>query len=164
MSLATKTVTLAEVLHDARATGRFEQLLEAIPYARMLGLTASIIDDVLVTRMQPSERIIGNPVLPAIHGGTVGALMESAAILELVRQVETPGMPKIVNLTVDYLRSARVIETSARAEVTRHGRRVANVQVRAWQDDREKPIAIAHAHFLLRAGPDEKGPAQSIPP
>lgn len=163
MSVRATPVALPDVLREMRASGRFELLFEAIPYARMLGLTASIEDGVLVTRMPPSERIIGNPLLPALHGGTVGALMESAAILELLRQVDTPGMPKIVNLTVDYLRSARVVDTAARAEVTRHGRRVANVQVRAWQETPEKPIAIAHAHFLLRTG-GEPGPSPSGTP
>ena len=143
---------LASALREMRESGRFDVVLDAIPYARMLGLTAAVEDGVLVTRMPPSERLIGNPVLPALHGGTVGALMESAAILELLRQVETPGVPKTINLTVDYLRSARVVLTFARAVITRHWRRVANVQVRAWQDDAERPVAVAHAHFLLRSG------------
>ena len=59
-------------------------------------------------------------------------------------------MPKTINITVDYLRSARLVDTHARAMITKHGRRVANVQVRAWQGDESKPIAAAHAHFLLK--------------
>ena len=155
---------LEDVLREVRASGHFDRLFESMPYARLLGLTAAMQDGVLVTRMPPGERVIGNPVLPALHGGTVGALMESAAILELVHQVDTPGVPKIVNLTVDYLRSARVVETYARAVVTRHGRRVANVQARAWQEDPDRPVAIAHAHFLLRSG-ERRGPGSpSAPP
>lgn len=143
---------LATALREMRAGGSYDALLQAIPYARNLGLTAAIEDGVLVTHMPPRDRLIGNPVLPALHGGTVGALMESAAILELLREVDTPGVPKTINLTVDYLRSARVVLTHARATITRQGRRVANVQVRAWQEDPERPIAVAHAHFLLRSG------------
>lgn len=143
---------LANALREMRASGHHDALLQAIPYARVLGLTATLEDGMLVTHMAPQDRLIGNPVLPALHGGTVGALMESAAILELLREVDTPGVPKTINLTVDYLRSARVVLTHARATITRQGRRVANVQVRAWQEDPERPIAVAHAHFLLRSG------------
>jgi acyl-coenzyme A thioesterase PaaI-like protein len=59
-------------------------------------------------------------------------------------------VPKTINLAVDYLRPARPVETSALGLVTKQGRRVANVRVEAWQEDRGRPVAIAHAHFLLR--------------
>jgi acyl-coenzyme A thioesterase PaaI-like protein len=101
--------------------------------------------------MRASQSLIGNPILPAIHGGTVGALLESAAIFKLVWEIRSIAVPKTINITVDYLRSARVVDTHARAIITKHGRRVANVQVRAWQADEAKPVAAAHAHFLLKA-------------
>jgi acyl-coenzyme A thioesterase PaaI-like protein len=50
---------------------------------------------------------------------------------------------------VDYLRTGRAVDTYAKGTITKHGRRVANVRVDAWQDDRDRPIASAHAHFLL---------------
>jgi acyl-coenzyme A thioesterase PaaI-like protein len=52
-------------------------------------------------------------------------------------------------LSVDYLRPARLAETSAQGVITRHGRRVANVRVEAWQESPSRPVAAAHAHFLL---------------
>jgi acyl-coenzyme A thioesterase PaaI-like protein len=58
-------------------------------------------------------------------------------------------LPKTINITIDYLRSGRTVDTFARGVITRHGRRVANVRVEAWQDDPERPIAIAYAHFLI---------------
>jgi len=100
--------------------------------------------------MPRSEHLVGNPVLPALHGGTVGALLESTAITELLWQKDSEAVPKTITLTVDYLRSARLADTFARATITKHGRRVANVQVRAYQDSEDKPIATANAHFLLR--------------
>jgi acyl-coenzyme A thioesterase PaaI-like protein len=91
-------------------------------------------------------------VISALHGGTVGALLESAAILKLLWEGSAGAVPKTINITLDYLRSARATEdTFARAIITKHGRRVANVQVRAWQRDEAKPIAAAHAHFLLKS-------------
>ncbi len=139
-----------EFLAELRKTGRFDRLIDAIPYARYLGLNVRIVDGDLLTTMPGVDKLIGNPVLPALHGGTVGALLESAAIFKLLWEVESIAVPKTINITVDYLRSARVVDTLARATITKHGRRVANVQARAWQGDEAKPIAALHGHFLLK--------------
>jgi len=40
--------------------------------------------------------------------------------------------------------------TYAIGEVIRLGRTMANVEARAWQDDRSKPIAIGTMHYLIR--------------
>ena len=152
--MADAPADLREALADLRATRSFDRLLAAIPYARWLGLRAALREGDVITHLPGAQHLIGNPVLPALHGGTVGALMESAAILKLLLESDTPSVPKTITLTVDYLRSARLVDTYARATITRLGRRVANVQVRAFQDDREdRPIAVAHAHFLLRPAP-----------
>ncbi|HEX7478594.1 MAG TPA: PaaI family thioesterase [Polyangiales bacterium] len=137
-------------LVELRQTGNFDPLILVIPYARYLGLSVQIVDGDPVTKMAGSDHLVGNPLLPALHGGTVGALLEGAAIFKLLWEIESIAVPKTVNITVDYLRSARVVDTFARASITKHGRRVANVQVRAWQADEQKPIAAAHAHFLLK--------------
>ena len=134
-----------------RESGELEGLLAAIPYVHMLGLSASLREGDLLIKMTGSEHLIGNPRLPELHGGTVGAMLESTAILKLLRESETTGVPKTITLTIDYLRSARVVDTWACATITRLGRRVANVQARAWQDDEARPIAVAHAHFLLQS-------------
>jgi uncharacterized protein (TIGR00369 family) len=140
-----------DALAELRDTGRFERVLAAIPYAAFLGMSVEIVDGDPVTKLAASDTLIGNPVLPALHGGTVGALLESAAIFKLLWEIKSIAVPKTINITVDYLRSARVVDTYARASITKHGRRVANVQVRAWQGgDETRPIATAHAHFLLK--------------
>jgi len=143
-----------EALRTARASGELPKLLGAIPYLRLLGLSAEIRDGDLIVCMAGDPRLIGNPVLPALHGGTVGALLESTAILKLLRETDVMGVPKTITLTIDYLRSARVVDTWARASITRFGRRVANVQMHAWQEQEDRPIAVAHAHFLLRSPED----------
>jgi len=152
---ASTLTALTALVSGARAAGEPSRLLNAIPYARMLGLRAELDEGALVVCMPRSEHLVGNPVLPALHGGTVGALLESAAILELLWQKDSESVPKTITLTVDYLRSARLQDSFARAVITKHGRRVANVQVRAYQDNPDKPIATANAHFLLRGTSSE---------
>lgn len=142
----------ASYIAELRRTGDFSRLLAAIPYARYLGLSVALVEGDPITSLAADPRLIGNPVISALHGGTVGALLESAAIFKLLWDGGAGGVPKTVNITVDYLRSARASRTTcARATITKHGRRVANVQVRAWQLEESKPVAAAHAHFLLKS-------------
>jgi acyl-coenzyme A thioesterase PaaI-like protein len=145
-------MTLVERLTAAKAAGDLGAVLEAIPYVKWLGLTASREGDELITTLRYGDHLIGNPALPALHGGTLGALLESAAIFELLWRAETIVLPKVITLTVDYLRSGAPTDTHARGIITRQGRRVANVRMEAWQADRSAPVASAHAVFLVTRG------------
>lgn len=121
----------------------------ALPYARFLGLCVARGDDGPTAVLPYAEHLIGNPTLPALHGGVIGAFMEIAAVLHLSLEAGVAGRPKTIDMTVDYLRSGRPQDTYARVEVKRLGRHVANVHVKAWQDDPAAPIATLHGHFLL---------------
>ena len=140
---------LRDAVTAVRETGDFTAIQEAIPYARFMGITAELVDDDVIGRMRYSDHLIGNASVPALHGGTLGALMESTAIFKLLWHGETAAVPKTINITVEYLRGAGPKDVFARAEFTRRGRRVANVRVFAYQDNPECPVAVATAHFLL---------------
>jgi acyl-coenzyme A thioesterase PaaI-like protein len=142
-------MSLIDVIAAAKQEGDPQRLIAAIPYAGFLGLAANVVNGELISTMRYADHLIGNPTIPALHGGTLGALLESAAIFELLWASETVVLPKTITFTVDYLRSGAPVDTHARGIVTRHGRRVANVRVEAWQEDRARPIATAHAHFLV---------------
>jgi acyl-coenzyme A thioesterase PaaI-like protein len=142
-------MSLVDKLAAAKASGDIQALFDLVPYSRFLGLSARLDGNELITTMKFADHLIGNPALPALHGGTLGALLESAAIFELLWRAETIVLPKTITLTVDYLRSGAPLDTHARSTVTRHGRRVANVRVEAWQSERTAPVATAHAIFLV---------------
>ncbi|MGE0547829.1 MAG: PaaI family thioesterase [Kofleriaceae bacterium] len=142
-------MTLIETLAEAKRTSNYQLLLDAVPYAKFLGLTANKDGDELVTSLRFADHLIGNRSLSALHGGTLGALLESAAIFELLWRSESNVLPKTITLTIDYLRVGASIDTHARGIVTRHGKRVTNVRVEAWQTDRATPVATAHAIFLV---------------
>jgi uncharacterized protein (TIGR00369 family) len=150
--------TLLERLAEARKSGEVARLAEAIPYARWMRIAPENGTGELLTRMHYHDDLIGNTFLPAIHGGTLGAMLEMAAIFHLLWETETETVPKIVNITVDYLRSARPVDVIASAKVTKQGRRMVNVFAEAWQDDRSKPVATANAHFLVISS-DEAPPS-----
>jgi uncharacterized protein (TIGR00369 family) len=143
-------VTLLELVADAKRTGDYAALAAAIPYAQFLGLAVAHDGDRLLTTMRYAPHLIGNPALPALHGGTLGALLESAAIFEVMWRAETVVLPKTITFTVDYLRPAGPVDTFAAAAITRTGRRVANLRVEAWQADRAAPVATAHVAFLVK--------------
>ena len=143
------SLDLAALVKEARAAGDYNRFVQAIPYFRFLGLTLRVTPEGPICILPADPKLIGNPRLPALHGGVIGALLESAAIVHLVWSAETDTIPKIIDLSIDYLRSARPVETYARAIVTKHGRRIANIRAEAWQEDAGRPVAAAHAHFLL---------------
>ena len=132
------------------AAADLQPILDGIPYVCFLGVRAEPRGDEITAILPFSDHLIGNPMLPALHGGVIGAFLEITAVLQLVWQIRSDYLPKTVDIGIDYLRSGRPLETYGRAIVTKHGRRVANVRVEAWQEDRGRPIAAAHGHFLLK--------------
>jgi uncharacterized protein (TIGR00369 family) len=142
-------MSVPDALRIVREKGDFGPLCAAIPYAGFLGLSLALDSGSVLGSMRFSDRNVGNPVVGALHGGTLGALLEFTAVGHLLYAVESAGVPKTINLTVEYLRSAGLVDTHARCQVLRLGRRVAVVRVSAFQADPERPVATATAHFLL---------------
>ncbi len=124
-------------------------LLDTLPYARFLGLVSHIEDGALTDVMPFTDRLIGNPMLPALHGGSTAALLEMTAVAQVALAYPQLRLPKPINVTVAYLRTGRPVDVTASARISRAGRRVAHVLAEAWQDDRDQPIASLTAHFLL---------------
>ena len=122
-------------------------LLRRIPYAQFLGMRAELAGDEMTAILPYSDRLIGNPTLPAIHGGVIGAFMEMTAVAQLSVAQGLVRQPRTIDVTIEYLRSGRPKDTFARATIKRAGRRIANVQVEAWQEERARPIASLHGHF-----------------
>jgi uncharacterized protein (TIGR00369 family) len=140
--------SLVELIHTAKDAGDPALLDKAYPYAEYLGLELSLDDGLLLCSMPFDQKIVGNPLLPAIHGGVVGAFLESVALMTLMWELDIVQLPKTIDISIDYLRSAGSKTTWARAVLTKRGRRVANVRVEAWQDNPLKPVAAAHGNFL----------------
>jgi len=124
-------------------------VIPGIPYARMLGVRLEQTPSGLVCVMPFRSDLVGNVVLPAVHGGVVGAFLELTALLLLVEIGGEERVARPINFSIDYLRSAGPRDTFGRAEIVKHGRRIANVRVVAWQDDPDKPVAAGIGNFHL---------------
>ncbi|WP_163846820.1 PaaI family thioesterase [Pseudooceanicola aestuarii] len=150
-----------------RRDAALDGLVRGLPYLQFLGIHFDRRGDELTAVMPYDEMLLGNPILPALHGGATAGFLETTAIIGLawsrlweemedgraehapLGETPLPRMPKTIDLTVDYLRSGLPRDAYARAEVTRSGRRYASVRVEAWQDNRARPIAQATGHFLI---------------
>jgi uncharacterized protein (TIGR00369 family) len=134
--------------------GDLQRLIAHVPHARLLDMTVvDVRPGECWIRMPYSKRLIGNPETGVVHGGVIGAFLEMAAIFQLMSESEGDHLPKPVNFTIEYLRSAGPRDAFAQATVTKLGRRVANVSVRAWQDEPDRPVASAQGHFLMSQAP-----------
>ena len=54
-----------------------------MPYVEFLGIEFDRRGDELTALLPFADKLIGNPMLPAIHGGVTAAFLETSAIIEL---------------------------------------------------------------------------------
>lgn len=145
-----------------RRDAALRRIVDGIPYLGFLGIRFDRRGDELTAVLPFRDELIGNPRLPALHGGATAGFLEATAIVELAWTAMWEGMeagrdlpegplrlPKTIDLTVDYLRSGLPRDAYARARVNRSGRRYASVHVEAWQDNRARLFAQATGHFLM---------------
>lgn len=128
---------------------RLNTFLQRVPYVRFLGMRADLAGDEMTAVLPFADHLIGNTLLPALHGGVLGAFLEMTALAQLSVVQPSERVHKTIDVTIEYLRPGRPVTTYARADLRKVGRRIANVHVEAWQDQREKPVAALRGHFLL---------------
>lgn len=152
---------------EARRDAALAGLSQLAPFARELGVRFERLGDELTGTLPFDEKLIGNPVLRALHGGASGAFLEITAQVTLgwtrvwemmeaggeraaaIERGDFPPLPKTIDFSLDYLRSGGARAAYARAEIRRAGRRYASVSVEAWQEERSRPFLAAVGHFLM---------------
>ena len=121
------------------------------PYARLLDLRIVSHDDEDLIVMPFADDVTGRPNF--LHGGAIAGLLEFAAFTALAKALgEDQATMKPVTITVDYMRGGAEAlgDTFATARIERLGKRIANIEALAWQQDRAKPIAAARINFLIK--------------
>lgn len=143
-----------------RRDAALQTLIAKVPYVTFMGFQFDRRGDELTGIMPYRDDLIGNPMLPALHGGATAAFLETTAIIALSwgimwdrmeagEEMSNTRLPKTIDFTVDYLRSGLPRDAYARARINRSGRRYASVHVEAWQDNRARLFAQATGHFLM---------------
>jgi uncharacterized protein (TIGR00369 family) len=128
---------------------QLEAFLQRVPYIRFLGMRAELAGDEMTAILPFQPHLIGNTMIPALHGGVIGAFLEATALAQLSVTQGSAKVHKTIDVTIEYLRPGRAMTTYARADLRKVGRRIANVHVEAWQDKRSEPVAALRGHFLL---------------
>ena len=128
-----------------RRDGVLRALVEGVPYIQFLGIRFERRGDELTGLLPFNDTLIGNPLLPALHGGVTAAFLEMTAIVTLSWGLIWEDME---SGALD-LRSGLPRDAYARARINRSGRRYASVHVEAWQDNRARLFAQATGHFVI---------------
>ena len=104
-----------------------------------------------IFRLPFREDLIGNPRMPALHGGVLAGFAETVMHLHLLAGNPAVGhrTPKAVYFAIDYLRPARPMDTYGQGITIRLGHRVSLVQANLWQDDPQRPVAATRGHWLM---------------
>jgi|SRR5688572_8709027 len=110
---------------------------DQVPFNRYLGIRGESAEkgkSVLLLPVRPE--FVGDSRRPALHGGVISALMDTAGGLAAWTTLEEGESVSTVDLTVDYLEPARLGgQLRASAELLRKGNRVCHVRVRVTQDE-----------------------------
>jgi acyl-coenzyme A thioesterase PaaI-like protein len=62
-------------------------LVEGVPYLGFMGIGFDRRGDELTAVLTYDDKLIGNPMLPALHGGATASFLEVSAIMELSFQM-----------------------------------------------------------------------------
>jgi uncharacterized protein (TIGR00369 family) len=111
------------------------QVIETyIPFNKVLGVKVAEIDRGRVRLEVPfKDELIGDPLRPALHGGVLSTLADTAGGAAVWSALED-GRARVqtIDLRIDYLRPGKRETVVAEANVVRMGRRVAVVDMRLF--------------------------------
>lgn len=133
---------------NPRAT-EVHAMLARSPFVKELGMLCEIRGDEMTTILPYSDRLIGNVVIRALHGGAIASFLELTAMAQVFLVSDLKRAPRPINLTIDYLRQGHAKDLYARAHVLKMGRRIASVRAEAWQESHNEPVSALAAHFIM---------------
>lgn len=129
------TYDLAAALDDEQTFAAVRHFFEeGIPFNQVLGLTIRYIrkgDAGLNMPFKPE--LIGNPMVPALHGGTLSAMADAAGGAAVFSALPLGDSVSTIDLRIDYLRPAAPVDSFAEARIVRIGGRVGVARIQVWQ-------------------------------
>ena len=108
---------------------------DVVPFNRLLGIRGeSASEGRCVLRLPVREELVGDPRRPALHGGVISTLMDTAGGVAAWSGLGEDETVSTVDISVDYLEPAGVQgDLRAEAVLLRKGNRVCHVRVSVTQ-------------------------------
>jgi uncharacterized protein (TIGR00369 family) len=129
----------------------FEQ---KIRFNAFLGMKVDVLEPGFARlRIPYFDELIGDPNRPALHGGVVSTLADTAGGIAAFTSVRPGDLLSTVDLRVDYLRPAGQMDLIADGKVLRIGNRVAVSDIVVYQDDAERHIATGKGVYNVKRTP-----------
>ena len=138
---------------------KLARLFASTPFFRFLGMSFNSVEVGRVEIEIPfRQELIGNPELPALHGGVISALLDTCGGAAVWSQLGKGDRVSTVDLRVDYLRPGRPETLIGVGRVIRLGNRVGVAELKAFHPNREEePVAVGTGVYnVRRAKPEEK--------
>jgi uncharacterized protein (TIGR00369 family) len=137
-------------MHHALLKKVFE---EHIPFNKFLGLEVAHVESGFVRLEIPwRDELVGDPMRPAMHGGVLSMLADTAGGAAVWSRLEDPAARvSTIDLRVDYLVRGKLERVAAEARVVRAGKTVGVADVRLFHpSDEATTVATAKGVYAIR--------------
>jgi uncharacterized protein (TIGR00369 family) len=127
---------------------------EFIPFNKWLGMKVEHLERGHLTVSIPwREEIVGDPTVPALHGGVIGAVADAAGGIAIWSMLENAASRvSTVDLRIDYLRPGKQEKLMAVATVLRTGPRLGWADIRLFHPGKESDlVASARGVYTIKA-------------
>ncbi|MBM9594644.1 PaaI family thioesterase [Roseitranquillus sediminis] len=147
-------------MSEDRAAKLAKQFIEAIPYARAVGMSLTEVSDGTACGIMPYDaKLVGDPRTGVIAGGAVSALLDTCGGAAVMSHASAPAGTATIDLRIDYMRPATPGQAiRARATCYHVTRSVAFVRAVAHDDDGDRPVATATGAFTVERGRMRRAP------
>jgi uncharacterized protein (TIGR00369 family) len=126
---------------------------EIIPFNKFLGMRLIHVERGRVEIEIPwRDELIGDPTKPAVHGGVISALADTAGGVSIWSALENP-MQRVstIDIRIDYLRPGRLETLIAEATAARVGRSVGVSDIRVFHASaRGDTVATAKGVYVIK--------------
>lgn len=143
---------------DADALMKLAKMFENTYFVQHLGMHFLKVEPGFVVMELPfQESLIGNPVIPALHGGAISSLVDTVGGACIWSKLALEDRVATLDLRVDYLRPGRPESLLAQGRLVRLGNRVGISDLKAYHPRAEdRPVALARAVYNIRRHRDRE--------
>ncbi len=140
-------------------------ILDAVPHARVLGLSLETLEPGrVVLRVPYNPKFIGDPETGVIHGGVITTLLDNASAVAVTSAMENYTSTATLDLRIDYMRPGEPgVDIFGEAICYKMTRSIGFVRATAYHETPDDPIATAQASFMLDSNAGRRAGANLQP-